>query len=201
MISTEIDAHVLRGQLNVMQQNYDEALASYQTIVDRFAPVRNELANFTKNPEDVQRYFKWLLERRKGLGRLKSPLSEKTVSWLESNTSFSRVTEVFDRIAGEREDIEKAREAGDELSKMLAAKNRVEMFPELRQGWTQALVLENQLVLVATHMLDRQFDLIRDRLDSVAKGQLGEIVAWRRGWRSRPRGCRPPSRPYEARAG
>jgi|GEM_PF-1347242 len=176
----EIDAHVLRGQLNVMQQNYDEALASYQTIVDRFAPVRNELANFTKNPQDVQRYFKWLLERRKGLGQLKSPLSGKTVSWLESNSDFSRVTAVFDRIAGEREDIEKAREAGDELGKMLGAKNRVEMFPELRQGWTQALVLENQLVLVATRMLDRQNEQIRDRLDGKAKGELSEIVAWRR---------------------
>lgn len=176
----EIDAHVLRGQLNVMLQQYDEALASYQTIVDRFAPVRNELANFTKNPEDVQRYFKWLLERQKGLGALKSPLSEKTVSWLESNSDFSRVTAVFDRIASERADIEKAREAGDELSKMLEAKNRVEMFPELRQGWTQALVLENQLVVVATRMLDKQYDQVRDRLDGKDKAQLAEIVQWRR---------------------
>ncbi len=176
----EIDAHVLRGQLNVMLQQYDEALASYQTIVDRFAPVRNELANFTKNPEDVQRYFKWLLERQKGLGALKSPLSEKTVSWLESNADFSRVTTVFDRIASERADIEKAREAGDELSKMLEAKNRVEMFPELRQGWTQALLLENQLVLVATRMLDKQYDQVRDRLDGKDKAQLAEIVQWRR---------------------
>ncbi len=176
----EIDAHVLRGQLNVMLQQYDEALASYQTIVDRFAPVRNELANFTKNPDDVQRYFKWLLERQKGLGALKSPLSEKTVSWLESNSDFSRVTAVFDRIATERADIEEAREAGDELGKMLEAKNRVEMFPELRQGWTQALLLENQLVLVATRMLDKQYDQVRDRLDGKDKAQLAEIVQWRR---------------------
>ena len=177
----EIDAHVLRGQLNVMLQDYEEALQSYQTIVDRFAPVRNELAQFTKNPEAVQRYFKWLLERKKGeRGRLTSPVSEKTAIWLESTSDFSRMATVFDRIASEREDIDKAREAGEELSKILEANNRVEMFPELRQGWTQAIILENQLVVVATRMLDRQYDEVRDRLGQKEKAELGEIVAWRR---------------------
>lgn len=176
----EIDAHVLRGQLNVMLQDYDEARASYQTIVDRFAPVRNELASFTKNKDDIQKYFKWLLERRAGLGALKSPLSEKTVRWLESQGNFTRVNQVFDRIASEGQDIESARATGEELDKILSAKNRVEMFPDLRQGWTKALILENRLVLLASEMLDAQNELVRDRVTAKEKGELAELTAWRR---------------------
>ncbi|MBI3178470.1 MAG: tetratricopeptide repeat protein, partial [Deltaproteobacteria bacterium] len=73
--AVDIEAHVLRGQLNVVIGDYEEALASYQTIVDRYAPIRNELSKFVKNPGDVQRYFTWLLERRTGSAGLQSPLS------------------------------------------------------------------------------------------------------------------------------
>jgi tetratricopeptide (TPR) repeat protein len=176
----EIDAYVLRGRLNVMMQEYDEALGSYQNILDRFAPIRNELARFTKNPEEVQKYFRWLLDRRSGLADLKSPLSDKTVKWLESTADFSGVATVFDRIAAERQDIEEAQHLGEELSGMLSGNNRVEMFPELRQGWSKALVLENRLVLLATEMLDLQNERIRDRLGEREKAELAELVAWRR---------------------
>lgn len=176
----DIDAHVLRGQLNVMINEYEEALASYQTIVDRFAPIRNELARFTKNPEDVQRYFKWLLDRKGKLAALQSPLSANTVKWLESTADFSRVAAVFDRIASEREDIKLARATGEELEQILSAKNRVEMFPDLRNGWSKALVLENQLVRLATTMHDRQAELVQGRLAAGDETEHRELVAYRR---------------------
>ncbi|MFO0750264.1 MAG: tetratricopeptide repeat protein [Myxococcota bacterium] len=176
----DIDAHVLRGQLNVMLNDYDEALASYQTIVDRFAPIRNELARFTKNPDDVQKYFKWLLARKGELGALQSPLSVETVKWLESTADFSRVAGVFDRIAGEREDIKTAHAIGVELEQILSAKNRVEMFPDLRDGWSQALVLENRLVLLAGEMLDQQSASVEGRLAGGDVQEHKELVEYRR---------------------
>ena len=176
----DIDAHVLRGQLNVMINEYEEALASYQTIVDRYAPIRNELARFTKNPEDVQRYFKWVLDRKSKLAALQSPLSESTVKWLESTADFSRVASVFDRIATERQDIKEARATGEELEQILSAKNRVEMFPELRDGWSKALVLENQLVRLATDMNDRQAEVVQGRLAAGDESEQRELVAYRR---------------------
>lgn len=176
----EIDAHVLRGQLSAMLRDYDEALASYQTIIDRFAPLRSELAALERDPEAVQRYFRWLLERNQALGRLKSPVSERTGKWLESISDFERVGAVFDRIAKEREDIDTARGAGEALSKMLGAKNRVEMFPELRHGWTQALVIENQLALVAAQLLDRQQAEVEDRLAGDEREALARLGVARR---------------------
>ncbi|MCC6620113.1 MAG: tetratricopeptide repeat protein [Deltaproteobacteria bacterium] len=176
----DIDAHVLRGQLNVMLNDYEEAMASYQLIVDRFAPIRNELARFVKSPDDVQKYFKWLLDRRNALAALQSPLSEKTVKWLESTADFSRVSAVFDRIAGERADIRLAQATGEDLEKMLAAKNRVEMFPDLRDGWSQALVIQHQVIRVATSMLDRQAEVVQGRLDSTDAREHKDLVAHRR---------------------
>ena len=73
-----------------------------------------------------------------------------------------------------------AQDAGQVLGKLLDRPSRVEMFPELRTGWTQALVLENQLVLLATRLLDKQYERVRDRLTAKEKAELGEIVAWRR---------------------
>ena len=197
----EIDAHVLRGQLNVMMQDYDEARTSYQAIIDRFAPIRNELARFTKAPNEVLRYFQWLLDRHSGLGSLQSPLTDRTVAWLESSTDLSRVAVVFDRISKEREEINETQQLGEELAVMLGSKNRVEMFPDLRQGWSQSLVLENQLVLLATRLLDHQNERIRDRVTSQEKAELTEIVAWRRQLEERAMRLPTTFEAYEARQG
>jgi hypothetical protein len=90
------------------------------------------------------------------------------------------VASVFDRIAGEREDIRTAQATGEELEKILGAKNRVEMFPALREGWSQALVLENQLVRVAGAMLDRQAEVVHGRLDGNDTREHQELVQYRR---------------------
>ncbi|TNF25247.1 MAG: tetratricopeptide repeat protein [Deltaproteobacteria bacterium] len=178
-----VDAHVLRGRLNIMMNDYDEAMDSYTAIINRFAPIRNELVRFTRNPQEIQRYFQWLLERRtagEDQARLSAPLSERTSKWIESTRDIGRVAAVFDRISGESRDISQAKAVGEELERILSAKNRVELFPNLRDGWTRALVLENRLVLLSSAILDAQAEIIRGRLGPADSAELQELLAWRR---------------------
>lgn len=178
-----VDAHVLRGRLNITMNDYDEAMDSYTAIINRFAPIRNELVRFTRDPEDIQRYFKWLLERRatgEGQARLSAPLSDRTSKWIESTRDIGRVAAVFDRISGESRDITEAKAVGEELERILSAKNRVELFPNLRDGWTRALVLENRLVLLSSSILDAQAEAVRGRLGPADAAELNELLAWRR---------------------
>lgn len=175
-----VDAHVLRGRLNVMMNDYDEAMDSYSAIVDRFAPVRNELVRFTRDPADIQRYFQWLLERREGQAALKAPLSVRTSKWVESTEDIGRVASVFDRISGESSDIAEAAGIGHDLEKLLSSRNRVELFPNLRDGWTRALALQNRLVLMSSQVLDAEAALVMGKLSREDATELAELIAYRR---------------------
>jgi len=181
----DVDAHVLRGRLNVMMNDYEEAMSSYSAILDRFAPIRNELVRFSRDPTDIQRYFQWLLERRSDQARLTAPLTERTSRWVESTDDIGRVARVFDRISAETEDIAVARAIGQDLEKLLAAQSRVELFPNLRDGWTRALVLENRLVLLLSAVLDAAATSVRGRVSAEDAAELAELIAWRRNLEDR----------------
>ncbi len=180
-----VDAHVLRGRLNVAMNDFDEAMESYQSILENFAPVRNELATFSKDPRDIQRYFQWLLNRGSDRTKLQAPLSKRTAAWIESTDSIGRVAQVFDRISSESADITAARQVGGDLDRILSSRNRIELFDDLRDGWIRALALENQLINVSGEMLDAQNAAVKGKLDRRDADELAEIVAWRRSMESK----------------
>jgi tetratricopeptide (TPR) repeat protein len=178
--SIDVDAHVLRGRLNIMMDDYDEAVGSYGAIIDRFAPIRNELVRFTRDPGDIQNYFQWLLERQAGQERLTAPLTKRTSAWVEATDDIGRVAAVFDRISTENRDIAEAREVGGDLERILTSSNRVELFPNLREGWTRALVMENQLVNLSSSLLDAQAKRVKGRLSAADATELSEMIRWRK---------------------
>ena len=177
----DVEAHVLQGRLNINMQDYEAATASYEAIVERFAPIRNELERFIHSPENIQRYFDWLLDRRSDGAKLTAPLTERTAAWVESTQEMGRVAGVFDLLAAERSEVRATDELARDLDQIVGSKNRVELFPELRDGWTRALAAENQLLALSTEMLDAQHTETRrtvalagERLDA-----LEEMVLWR----------------------
>jgi hypothetical protein len=155
---------VLLGQLHVAKRDYEEAITSYESIIERFAPIRNELARFVTNPRDVNSYFEWLTRRRGSLAALQSPLSERTLKWLETSGDLARVATAFDGLARERESIREAREIGGQLREILADRGRVEVFPDLKEVWARVQVAENQLLLMLLNMLDLQRQELKSKL-------------------------------------
>jgi tetratricopeptide (TPR) repeat protein len=168
----EVEANVLRGQLHLMRKEYDEALGSYQSIIDRFAPIRNELQRFAKSPDDVRVYFDWLTRRHEATAELKSPLTLRTLLWLERANDLGRVAEVFDGLAVERQEIKEADQIAGELERLLSDQGRVEVFPDLKEGWARLQVTENQLILLLIEMLDLQK---AESLPSLLPGERAEF--------------------------
>jgi tetratricopeptide (TPR) repeat protein len=177
--NTDVEANILRGQLNVARQDYEEAIGAYQDIIDRFAPIRNELARFVSNPMDVRRYFEWLTRRRGDLAALQSPLSDRTVKWLETSSDLARVSNVFAGLAEERQSITEANLIGGELKEILSDRGRVEVFPELKEGWARLQVAENQLILMLVGLLDEQRDELKMKVDAAERAEFDAAHAER----------------------
>jgi tetratricopeptide (TPR) repeat protein len=176
-----VDAHVLRGRLATQLADYDEAVASYHRIINQFAPIRNEMNQFAKKPNNVQRYFTWLIERyAHRAGSLNAPLSKRTATWLQSTSAMRRVVRVLGNLGKERKDALEARRIASDLIRVVTAANRVELFPHLKEGWTRALVLQNKLLNLTSSTLDHQYARLGSRLKGAVKNGLARLVTRRR---------------------
>ena len=176
----DVEAHALRGRLNIYLNDYDRAVDSFEKIVGRFAPIRNELLAFMNDKSNIGRYFEWLLERRASNDVLNAPLTERTADWVESGGDMLRVAEVFDSLSEQRKQIRITQEIATELEQIVQAQNRVELFPTLKDGWTRALVLQNQLVMLAASILETEGTLALPLIEGEQREELQEIIKWRK---------------------
>jgi tetratricopeptide (TPR) repeat protein len=174
-----IEAHVLRGKLNTNMANYKEAVKSYERILDRFAPIRNELNRFAKKRSNIDRFFTWLLDRASDSGSLRAPLTERSVKYLESTPAMKQVVRVFGSLGADREQLRVANKLAVDLARVLTSSNRVELFPQLKEGWTRALALQNQLINLSTTVLDYQYQQGFNSRQRDNQGEMDELVKWR----------------------
>lgn len=181
----DVEAHSLRGQLNIYLNDYDSAVESFETIVARFAPIRNELERFTQDSQNVTRYFEWLLDRRSSRADVNAPLTQRTAAWLETAGDMRRVTALFDELGAERHDIETTRDLAQDLERIVGSRGRVELFPSLKAGWSQSIVLGNQLVALSSAILDYQEEQIATHLGAAERAELAPLTEWRRALEAR----------------
>lgn len=186
-----VEAYVLRGRLSIMLDDYDAAVDSYERILTRFAPIRNELQRFTQDPANIDAYFEWLLKRHRNRVELGGPLSKKTSRWVASADSFGRIVKVFNQLSIEAGEIRETRELANELEKIVSASNRVERFPALKDGWTRALALQDGMLTLSTALLELQHKRLAAGMSPDSRKSIDEMRSYRKQleaqWRRVPK--------------
>lgn len=175
-----LDAHVQRGKLSSDMGDFDEAVKSYNKILNRFAPIRNELNRFAKRRGNIDRFFSWLLERTSDSGTMNAPLTERTVAYLETTPAMKRVVRVFSSMGADREELREANKIALDLGRVLLSSNRVELFPHLKEGWTKALALQNQLLGLSSGILDYEYGVASAGIHGKQRDEMDQLIRWRR---------------------
>jgi tetratricopeptide (TPR) repeat protein len=176
----DVEAHTLRGRLNIFLDDHDSAVDTFEKIINRFAPIRNELDKFTRDPKNIQRYFQWLIERRGEGGNLNAPMTPRTATWVESTGEMKRMVEIFEELGDQNRELLTAQDMAQMLETVVASRSRVELFPELKDGWAQALIVENQLLALTSQMLEYQYQEKRESLSGPERAKLDRLRTWRR---------------------
>lgn len=158
----EVEASVLRGRLDVMLGDHEGAGDAYQRVVDRFSRVRAELDEFLKQRESINAFFRWLLYREDDTFALGAPLSERVTRWLIAGRDMQDIEQVLADLARARLDLRDAQEMAEQLRVALDSENRVELFSNLRSGWTRLLEIENGLIDLERRMLDARTEVFRE---------------------------------------
>jgi tetratricopeptide (TPR) repeat protein len=176
----DVEAHTLRGRLNIYLNDHDTAVETFEKIINRFAPIRNELDRFTRDPKNIQRYFQWLIERRGDGGDLNAPMTPRTSAWVESTGEMRRMAGIFEELGQQNRELLTTQDMAQMLETVVESRSRVELFPELKDGWAQALIVENKLLQLTSQLLEYQYEQTRDQLPEEDRSKLDALRSWRR---------------------
>jgi len=176
----EADAQVLRGRIDILVGEFDEAHEVYEGVVDRFARVRSELSDFLARRDGVDTFFRWMLRHGEDAFGISQPLTDRVTRWVSAGATIAQVRTVMDDLSRARSDLAESRQMAARLESALAAPNRVALFANLRDGWTRVFELENQLVRLNQAALDLRVAALDRRRCADVAGALDEQDAKRR---------------------
>lgn len=168
----QADGTLLRADLLLRAGAYNDALKLYQSVRDRYAPLRDNVENFIDATKDVAVYYDRLSQRDLDTLEDKGGLSPLAVKWAREAEGGTLVFAILDDVAMCRSLIKQSRSLIERLYAVTNAANRVRLFPELMAGEMRAVGLLNR---VAKARLE-----IAQGLDEAEPGEVaGELASVR----------------------
>lgn len=138
------EAKILQGTLLQKLQKYEEAIDTYNEVINTYAPVRDEIdALLTVNQDPVQ-YFDELLARNEktlDVTKLLPPVALKWASTREEVADAVAITAALDE---SRKGIAESRTIADRILHSLEERG-LESFPVLQEGYARADAVDNMI--------------------------------------------------------
>jgi tetratricopeptide (TPR) repeat protein len=149
-----VQAAVLRGRINMLAKQYDQADAAYQDVVERYSSITRELTGFAKDDKNLEQFFTWLLNRATEEYTVTRPVSERLSKYIEKDDDMQRVVGLFDEMAAERADVKETVKLAATIEAALKESNRLDMYPELKDAWLRLVENQNRAVSLGRRVLD-----------------------------------------------
>lgn len=167
------EAQVLLGDLQVLLDRKDDAAKTYQAVKATFEPIRQELSDhIAKHAADPVRYFNALLAGKLDRMDPSAMLPPVATRWVQTGERVSTAMQVVRDLNASRAQLKEARNIVMRLQAALEAKDKLEMFPLLRDGRASALELENRHLRAKLELTFLEGLLVSDQ---VAPNELAAV--------------------------
>ena len=177
-----VQAAVLRGRINMIDKQYDQADAAYQDVVERFGAITQELNQFARDDKNLENFFNWLLNRASEEYTVARPVSERVAKYIEKDEDMQRVVSLFDDMASERADVKESDKLAKTIDAALREASRLDMFPELKDAWMRIAEDENRSVDVGRRVVEMLRGLAYDGMSEEEKIKADALLEQRKKW-------------------
>jgi tetratricopeptide (TPR) repeat protein len=140
------EATILQGHLQLRLGRYGEAVESYNRVVDRYAPVRDQVDAILGMHEDPVRYFDEIVGRGEKPVDASGVLPPVAVKWASTRAEVARALEVVADLDRGRRDLAQGQAIADRIDAVLSRNGGLDAFPRLKEGWARADAVGNGVV-------------------------------------------------------
>jgi tetratricopeptide (TPR) repeat protein len=168
------EAKILQGTLLQKLQKYEDAIDTYNQVINAYAPVRDEIdALLTVNKDPVQ-YFDELLARNEKTLDVTKLLPPVALKWASTRQEVAEAVEITSALDASRKGIEESRAIADRILRSLDERG-VESFPVLQEGYTRADAVDTALTRAEAQLTKIEEFLVDDLMNDEQKRQLGAL--------------------------
>lgn len=172
------EASLLRGDLLLRLGEYDDATTTYQELVGRYEPVKTRMGAVLERPDGPKAYFDALVGRG-GDTLDKVELPSIVDAWVQEDPQMARTLHVATDLEVGRRDVEESNLIIEELEDVINSRSKIDIFPELKEGWGRGLELDAALVDVNRQLVDLEASLLTSSMDPNARARFQEAHAER----------------------
>ena len=169
------DGSLLRADLMLRSGQFENALKIYESVRQRFDPIRARVTEFLAATTDPAVYYDQLLDEEFAASG-GNALPPMVLTWARQEAEDARVFAMIDDVNRSRVLVKDSRLLAARLNALLGSSTRVKAFPELQKALQEVLGLMNQLSL-ARRDLALGLDDVASRAPS---GELSSIRTQRR---------------------
>lgn len=174
-----IQANTLRGRLSIYLKRFDEADDAYESVVQQFTPLKNELLAFMEERKNVTSFFAWLMTAEQESSP--RPLSVRAIQWMAADQKMTELLSVFTDIRGQKREVDEFERLIFQLRARLDSDSAIETFPNLAEAWYAVIEVENRLLRARGTLLDAERKLLKPSLAAADRDRLEPL------WQERER--------------
>ena len=154
------EVKLLMGNLDIRQNEWDEATKSFIKTRDDFELVKKDLDAALASQGDSQKYFKELITKNLGKFDMSTYLPKSALKWVSKDPEVEKLVTVLGDASDLARSITESEEIIARLEKALSGSGKVNIFPELAQARTRSLEAGNQLIDVENQLLQAETKLV-----------------------------------------
>jgi len=168
-------ARLLQGNLQIRLGAPETAYETFESVVNRYAASRQQLASFVRSRQDTQAFFDEIVERElEGEDPRDSGLPELAVEYVLEEDGMKRVLLVERDLAEAEKDLAESRQLIAMLEVALAGEQRFRMFPSLSALRDQMLSIHNRWLANELRLLELEYRAVRPLLTGADATRVDE---------------------------
>ncbi|MDX2051588.1 MAG: tetratricopeptide repeat protein [Polyangiaceae bacterium] len=167
------DGALLRADLMLRSGQFDRALAAYESVRDRFDPLRDQVERFLTSNTDPAVYYDKLTAEEFAAGGELSPL---VLDWAREESTKDNVFSVIDDVTRSRSMLKRTGQLAQKLRGVLNSTTRAKAFPELKAALEQTLGALNKIGMARYNLALGMDDVASDNVS----GELATVRRERR---------------------
>jgi tetratricopeptide (TPR) repeat protein len=173
------EAKLVKGNLQLRLARYEEATDTFNEVVGKFSPVRDELDQILREHADPEAYFRQLVGENLKRFDVSVVLPPLAAAWVKTETDVERALMVVGDLETAEKDVSESMGIVERLENALEADNRIEIFPAMHQGWAEALETENSTVQLNRKLNDAEKALVWDIASPAEREEWNRLSAER----------------------
>ncbi len=170
------NAQLLRGDLLIRMSRYQQALTIFDATVEQFTPLAEQLSMVIQRDGTPDEYFDALVDSASASLLLPNLARE----WVEDDESMHRALDLVQDLEFQTSEVQDSQEIIEDLRVVLNSSSRIDVFPELRDGYGQGLELQIQSMRYASRLLEAERELILPSVPQAARAGYESIREQRR---------------------